>query len=193
MRKLYFALLTFALCFLILSTNNFAQTRLSMQAGLQIPESDFGNVANSGFGIGATVEFKHNSKFSFTAGVTYNHWAQKNPYNSQPVGSFSSVPLTVGFRYYFRPQDVQPYLGLEVGIYSMTYTQTYEYSTPQSVTQSNETGFGLAPMFGMLINVDETFDIDLNLKYHTVSPGTRSGVFYPANYLGINAGIILEL
>lgn len=183
MRK-FFLVFTLVL-FVSVSTNAQAgKMSITPNVTLAIPLGDFGDGANMGFG--ATVAFMYRviPQLDLTGSLGYLRWGYK-----EFDGSFSSIPLLFGARYYFTNGTVMPYAGAELGLHFAsasiklpTYTlfgETYGGGTESS----SDTDFGVGFGGGTLIQVAPNFLLDATLQFNIIA---RSGS--SSNYLSLEVG-----
>ena len=147
-----------------------AQFKLGVNGGVQIPIGNFGDVANVGFGGGINAEYLLNESFGLGLDAGYYN------FGTEIDGfSFNMIPITVGAKYYFLTEGIQPYAGAGLGIYGFG---------ADSETNWN---FGLAPVIGMQFALSDTFALDLNVKYnHVFTKGSATSTF------GINVGVVYK-
>ncbi len=166
-----------------------AQIKVSGQIGIQAPTGDFGAIEGNGFGITGTVEFYHLDRLNFTASIAYHSWGKRTYQGSRYAISYDAIPVLIGFRYYIPEKSFQPYFSLETGIYYMTRTQTDQSTLPEFTVQDNNSAFGFVPGIGVMLKIDPSIFIDVNLKYNTTTPSIQDGYVYPGSYVGINGGV----
>lgn len=170
---------------LILTTvSSFAQMRLSLQAGVQIPTSDFAESAGAGFGAHATFEYWQNTALSFTGTVGYNTWGPKDDLPPGRDYNVTAVPILIGLRYYLATGPFHPYLGAELGLYIVSIDVEQRIGNTIVSTEDSETKFGLAPVFGFRYHISQSVDLDFNFKYNIITTEENS-----TTYMGINGGI----
>lgn len=114
-------------------------------------------------------------------------------------------PVNIGFEYHILTTRLKPYVGLDLGFY-ITKTQIVEVNLNelvigyfQSLGQppppiplgiieltGNDSNFGMAPVAGLLYQINERWNIDLNCKANGIYvPKEKSGAIVLSFNLGI--------
>ncbi|WP_165366201.1 outer membrane beta-barrel protein [Brumimicrobium glaciale] len=74
------------------------------------------------------------------------------------------MPITVGVEYRFLTEKIQPYVGLNLGIYNFTY----EYADFIAEYSGSEAYLGVSPKVGISVDLTNKISIDATVKYHLV-------------------------
>ncbi len=156
-----------------------AQVELGVTVGAQIPTGDLGNGTKTGYGLNVVGKYFVKEDIAFGLNLGYSRFKT----DAEGV-SFSIVPITGLFEYYFSSQKVRPYVGADIGAYS--FGAKVEY---MGISESeSKIYFGFAPTGGLLCRINGQLSFCANLKYHYVtSEGSAS------TWLGVNAGVVIKL
>ena len=187
--------LIFFSVFFVLSSYEiiFCQTKLSIQGGIAFPAGDFSQIANNGFGVCGTLEFPQDENLSVTGSVGYYNWGPYSAYYMGPSDSYSNFQVMLGVRYELSQINIHPYMGIELGMNSMTYTHSVPFGATSTVYESSITKLGIAPMFGVILKINKKLNFDVNIKYNVAPSETVYNVTYPSNFFVLNAGFQFEL
>jgi outer membrane protein W len=88
---------------------------------------------------------------------------------------------------------IKPYVGADMGPYTFGYTTTSTSGDYSASTSPGSTQFGIAPVLGIECHAYKKIAFEANLKYNSVSwaaVDNGTGSKRPANYVGINFGIV---
>ncbi len=187
--------LTFAAVFFFLISGQFisGQTKLSIQGGIAFPAGNFNQVANNGFGVCGTIEFPQDENLYITGSAAYYSWGPYTAYYMGPADSYSNFQVMLGIRYLFPSPNVHPYLGVELGMNSMTYTHSVPFAGTSTIYESSTTKLGIAPMFGAIVKINNRLNFDVNLKYNVAPSEAVYNVTYPSTFFALNAGFEFTL
>ncbi len=156
-----------------------AQVELGITLGAQIPTGDLSNGTKTGFGLNAVGKYFIQENIALGLNLGYSKFET----DAEGV-SFSIVPVTGLFEYYFNSQKVRPYVGADIGAYS--FGAKVEY---MGINESDsKIYFGFAPTGGLLCRISDQLSFCANLKYHYVTSEGGS-----STWLGINAGVVIKL
>jgi len=183
MKKL--SVLLFALlCFFSLNVN--AQIVGGATVGLQAPMGDFGDGAKMGFGINLVGKYMLNENMAVGLNLGYNRFGAEDlglgDYDVD--ASFFAIPITGLFEYHFSGNTVKPYIGADLGLYSLGAKAKYQGES----ASTSDMYFGLAPVAGILYDISENLTFCANIKLHNVFSDGDS-----TSWFGINAGVIIPL
>ena len=143
---------------LFMSSAAFSQ--FGVKAGFALGEPLDDNTSNLffGFDVGVTYEISENLR----AELLIERIARKDVITLGFFGSFSIksiiMPITVGADYRFLTDKIQPYAGLNVGLYRFTGKATGQ--------SNSDSYFGLFPKAGVSVEITDNILIDANIKYH---------------------------
>lgn len=161
--------------FLLIPIAGFAQQvhqpwrhQFDLEAGLKIPSGDLQDhlLIKNGMGIGLTyyIQILSDRHFFLSAGVGYD-WFDTDLGGAQQIQSETKVdiiPFNIGVRYNFRLTGIQPYVGLELGMWRFHVTS----DIPQLGEKSSTTfAFTPIPKVGVRIPLVPQVDFDANIKY----------------------------
>ncbi|UCH65478.1 MAG: hypothetical protein JSW63_12875 [Ignavibacterium sp.] len=166
-----------------------AQARISVGVicSANIGLSNFGEKYGTDYGGAAFLFFSPSSVADLTLSVGYNKWEKDNE-------SFTSVPLLVGFRYYYDLKVVKFYLPAFLGLHFTTKgfvepTAVVDGSIygGNEISMSHEYfGFGLG--LGVLVPLSSKLYLDISTTFNSIA-ATESNL----NYIAINGGIQIGL
>ena len=94
------------------------------------------------------------------------------------------IPVVLTGRYYFLTKSIQPYAGVDAGLYTAGYKEEYP-DYPEENYSESASKFGLAPVVGLQFKLSNALALDVNAKYNLIF--TEGG---PAKILGFNVGIV---
>ena len=144
------------------------QNQIAVTGGPQLTTGAFGDGFKTGSGLAATYYYRPSSHFFFGLRGGFHRF--------QPQGGgarFDILPLQFASKYNFSITGVQPYVGLDGGLYLLR---------PEVGDGSSE--FGVAPKFGLRIPIASGVDIDLNATYEVILQDPDN-----TTYIGLNAGV----
>jgi hypothetical protein len=129
----------------------------------------------TGFGINGTFYYQLLTRVTFLSlSAGYNSFGVEGSSST----SVTVVPILIGLKYNFTLTGVQPYIGLELGVYN-----TSVKVNGNTVEGSGGSDFGIMPKFGVRIPLAPQFDLDLVLKYHNVFSDQTF------NFIGLDGGV----
>jgi outer membrane protein W len=183
-----------------------AQISVGLTGGMGLPMGDMADKAKmdlgSGFGGGLTGRYFLNDNMAVGLNLSYFSFAVNN-IPSGATASYSNMPITAAFDYYFMDEGIKPYAGIEAGfLYSSIKSTTSILGTAFEATGS-KSGLLIAPVVGVAYGVNDALDIMINAKYMygmtsgkmdvtTTSGGqsqTNSIDWYDATFVNINLGV----
>ncbi len=176
--------------FLLVSISNAQVGKMSIEPNvvLALPIGSFGDGHNIGIGGSAMFMYRVINQLDLTGSIGYIRWGNKDI-----DGSFSSVPLLFGARYYFQRGQVMPYANAELGLHfssSKVSLPTFTF-LGQTVGGGNEssssTDFGIDFGGGTLIKITPNFMMDANFQYNLIA---SSG---SASFLSLEIGAVFGL
>lgn len=180
---------------LILMGSSFlmAQAKISVQVGMAFPSGNFSNVATNGYGVGGTIEFKQDELLSVCAFIGYYTWGPYTVWYLGPSDSYSNFQVMIGLRYAFSQQKVHPYMGLDIGMNSLSYSRTTYYGYTSTTTQLTQGRIGAAPVFGVIFKVNTGLNLDINFKYNFTSQELYNANIFPTSFFVLNAGLRFDM
>lgn len=169
---------------LMFSTAAFSQ--LGVKAGFALGEPLDDNTSNMhlGFDVGITYNITDNFRVEFL----FETLMRKETLNVPFLGSMDIktgiMPITVGADYIFLTDKIQPYAGLNIGV--------YRFSAEVFGSKDSESYFGLFPKVGASFEVADNIFIDANVKYHVAFSGNNNGSNKNTTIFGANIGLIYK-
>jgi hypothetical protein len=141
--------------------------QLAVTGGAQFATGSFGDAWKTGTGLAVTYYSRPSSRFFFGARVGYQRFKAQTGNSTLNV-----IPLHFASKYNFALTGVQPYLGVDGGLYLLR---------PDGPDNTSE--FGVAPKFGLRFPLASGVDLDVNATYEVIlnDPSNQT-------YLGVNAG-----
>jgi outer membrane protein W len=146
------------------SVNTNAKFKLDFNGGLM---STFEKESKMYFGGGISGEYLVTPNIGIGLGVGYytnsvTGYIEDYGVNGTVTSSF--IPVTLFGRYYFLTKSIQPYAGVDIGLYNIGGKVEYEGES-ESGSISN---FGLAPVLGLQFKLSKTLALDVNAKYNYI-------------------------
>jgi len=159
---------------LVISAN--AQIKLIGGVGLAMPMGDFADVAKTGIGINIGGKYMLNEKMA--VGANFGYFKMGEKVDGMKI---SLMPIMGSFTYYFGNDKMKPYVGADLGFYSVKVDI-------EGLGDNSETDFGFAPTVGIEYGINDKFSLDVNAKYNYINsdPDAQS-------FIGINVGIVYNL
>ena len=156
--------------------------------GILFPMGDFGDFANTGFGLFGTFNNKIDQNLYVTGSLGYTSFG--GPEVGYVKITSTIIPILGGIRYNFDKMSngITPYVGAEAGLY--VFSSSAKYSTggySQTVT-SSETDFGIAIKGGIKYPLDEGMALDVNLRFDNAFASGSNVSFF-----ALRAGVAFNL
>jgi hypothetical protein len=168
-----------------------AQLKIGVNGGLGLPMGSFGDANKMGFGGGVVGKYLLNEKIALGLNIGYYSFAGKDLGLGITGEKLSIMPITALFNFYFASEGFKPYVGADLGFYSVKYkTPTIDLGGFGTIEGSSETltKIGFAPTVGFEASLSEKVGLDVNAKYHYISTEGDA-----TSYIGINVGLIFAL
>jgi len=144
------------------------QNQLAVTGGPQFPTETFEESFDTGAGLAVTYYSRPSSHvFLGLRGGYHRFEAQTGD------ATLNVIPLQIATKYNFSLTGLQPYVGVDGGVYLLR---------PESGEENSE--FGVAPKFGFRVPIAFGVDLDLNATYEVVFTEPEN-----TTYVGLNAGI----
>jgi len=171
-------------CLLAVATMASAQGKMSLggNVGIYLPMGDFGDVANTGFGILPQFEYQWKPNVNLTGTVGYVSFGGESGtlYGMQYEYSYSDMPILVGAKYYFGEGKMKPYAMAKTGLHMFKAEATVGGFS----ASASETYFGIDLGAGFEMPMGEKMNFDVAGGFESIfSEGESS------NSLVISAGI----
>jgi len=176
------------------SVSSGAKIKLGLNGGIVYPPAEG---AKTFFGGGISGEYLATPHIGIgiSAGYYYNQVAEAKE-GIKTINSHSFIPVTLTSKYYFLTQSIQPYAGVDVGLYTellgakMKFPDgvdsflrdLLEKTLPKSVSNSY---FGLAPVLGLQFKLSNALALDVNAKTNLLFREGELGYNF-----GFNVGIV---
>ncbi len=167
------------ICFFTFNAN--AQILGGATLGLQAPIGDFADGIKMGVGINLMGKYMFKDNMAVGLNLGYNRFGIED---SDGDASVSMIPITGLFEYHFEGSTIKPYVGADLGLYSYGWKFKYDGQTEKD----SEIHFGLAPVAGILYDINDNVTFCANIKIHNVFDDGDT-----ASWIGINAGVIIPL
>lgn len=166
-----------------------------VNAEVSVPLGDFSDIASMGFGLNGAFIYGISEVFEATGSLGFISWSRDIPTISELIetsadGSFTSIPIMAGARYYFPQRNLMPYAALELGLHIFS---TSDYIITISDVESKFDGttdvnFGFTFGGGAVYEVSKGFKVDGSLKYNIIN-GDPSSLTHLTLRVGVLFGI----
>jgi len=141
--------------------------QLAVTGGPQFPTDTFEKAFDTGGGLAVTYYSRPSSHFFFGLRGGYHRFEAQTG-----DATLSVIPLHIASKYNFSLTGLQPYAGVDGGVYLLR---------PNEGEDDSE--FGVAPKFGVRVPIAFGVDLDLNATYEVVFTDPEN-----TTYVGLNAG-----
>ena len=164
------------------SVNTSSQLKFGLSGGIQHPTEE-GSKLHVGGGISGEYLATPHIGIGLNAGYYVNGYFQNGEgIKGLQVTSYL-VPVTLTGKYYLSTNNIQPYGGVDAGLYKMGAKAKYE---GQSASYS-KSYFGISPVVGLQIGLSDVLALDVNAKYNfCFSEGELKGI------VCFNLGIVIS-
>ncbi len=178
-----------------ITTLSTAQSKFGtgINAGIALPNGDFGDVYNLGFGGGASLTYDLAQEWQLLASAGYYRFSFNDDLFNDFLKSIgvnetvdveaplSLIPIMVGGRYFFTQGEFKPYATAVVGIHIMSVSaedvkisgQTYDVNTTETQTKG-AWGIGLGFLYKVAPKIHLNLDAKFNGNSSEVSQTTSS-------------------
>ncbi len=183
-------LISIACIFVIASGISYSQNNLSIGVwgGLAVPTGHFGDIHDSGIGLGGNVEYRLNPTWSITGSAGFNRWSLSEvlvdelglDHEEIYETSLTTVPLLAGVRYYLSTGGISPYAAGEIGIHIVSWDESFLDETISG--SGSDIGVGVGG--GAVIHLNPTVQIDASVKYNTINTEGES-IDYLSAFIGV--------
>lgn len=182
-------LLTLLLVLVLVTLTTAQESKFSAGFGATTvyPVGEFSdNFASVGYGGKLNFFFGLNPNLDLSVALGY--WTVAGDYPESVVtlddenGSYSNIPINVGLRYIFGQSSTKPYLSAGIG-WNFVSTTTPEYRDTHAggkvyqSTSHSESAFGYFAGAGVIVETSETFYLDFNANYNSISTSGNSTGF----------------
>lgn len=154
--------------------------------------SQFGIKGGGAFGVVTNTKNTNPAYGGFYAGATYNitddlrvEALLEGMFRSKNSVTSTFLPVTFGADYSFLSGMVRPFVGFNLGSYTIS-SKTKFAGSNQNFSVSG-TQFGLFPKVGVNIALTDNLLLDITTKYHVIfAKGNNSGT---TQLFGLNLGV----
>ena len=155
--------------------------KLGVNAGLQIPtEKEKGAKTYLFFGSGISGEYLATPHLGIGLSAGYYAYTVEG---GGLKGTSYLIPVALTGRFYLSTTSIQPYAGVDVGLYTNGAKVKYQgESASESVSK-----FGLAPVLGFQFKLSDALALDINAKYNHIFTEVKN-----TGLIGINAGFVFN-
>jgi len=171
----------FILLFFSKINHNHAQTlRMSLVGGLAAPLNDERTDFKLGYAMIGSVKYEVTEQFGIGVAFGFQALGRGNSGQGRTVG-----PVSASVDYAFLTGQVQPYVGLDIGLFAARDS----FRGIGFGLNSNDLNFGLSPQLGARITLAERWALDVHGRYQW--GGIRDRDDYHA--LLLMAGVVYRL
>lgn len=138
--------------------------------------------SENGFGGGITGRYWLNDNMA--VGINANYFSFKTKdVPSGVTSSYSVLPISLAFDYYFMNDGFKPFAGLEAGYMIGSWIAKYDANyagngNPAFESSFKNNGLFVAPVVGAAYGINDNFDIILNAKYMLGLNGGKQDLSY---------------
>jgi len=161
-----------------------ARFNLGVKPGLQIP-TEKADKRYLFFGGGISGEYLPIPRIGI--GISAGYYAyqlEQKVYGIIVKTTASIIPVTFSGKFYFLTENIQPYAGVDVGL----FTLGAKVKSQGESASASESYVGLAPVIGLQFNISNMLALNVHAKYNLIfSEGKSTG------FIGCNVGIIFTL
>jgi hypothetical protein len=177
--KYFMAIFIFVVFAGTISANAQNPMRVGGELGVQLPMGDFGDGANTGFGISGIFHYHLNPNLIIGGTLGYQSWGGKSD-----GFSWSNIPIMGLINYMFATEGLKPFVGGELGINSTSVS----YDIFGFTGSESTTNLGINILGGVEQQLNENLSWRVNAKYNIIFDSEDN-----LSFLGINAGIMYHL
>lgn len=139
-------------------------------------------VSDAGYGGGLTGRYWLNDNMAVGLNISYFTFGTKDV-PADVTSSYSVMPISLAFDYYFMTEGFKPFAGLEAGYVNCAWIAKYPVnylgsSSPAFDISYNNSGLYIAPIVGAAYGVNDNIDINLNAKYMLGLNGGNQDIKY---------------
>jgi opacity protein-like surface antigen len=163
------------------------QMSLGVNAEFGLPMGTFSDISDLGIGGTALFGYQIDPNLTLTGRAGYISFSGKDidAGSFKLKTSYGIIPILVGARYYFTPEDTYRIYGAaEVGLYMLSVSASTTVMGYSVDVTSSETKFGFAPTVGAQFKVGDNMNLDAHVNYSYIS--TEGDAL---TYLGIGVGL----
>jgi opacity protein-like surface antigen len=177
--KYYITVIAFLVLLSTSSVYSQNPMRVGGELGIQLPMGDFGDGANTGFGLSGIFQYQLQPQIIVGGTLGYQSWG------GQAEGfSWSNIPIMGLINYQFNTEGLIPFVGAELGLNMLSAS----YDIFGFSGSSSSTEFGINILGGVEQRLNENLSWRVNAKYNMILASGSN-----ITYLGINAGVMYHL
>jgi hypothetical protein len=191
MKKVLFTVLILLMVVSLTQAQSKGDMGIAAQAGIALPTGDFGDVYDMGFGGKAVFMYHLNPNMALTGSAGYLTWSRKSDFGD---GTFGTIPVLAGIRYFLGKGDFKPYLTGEAGLflsnfsYDVTIVNPFTGTTISQTYDDSGSDFGIALGGGFFLPLGKSMKLDVSANYNMIfTTGSTT------SYLGVFAGLAFPL
>jgi outer membrane protein W len=182
MKKTFLAFLAIiTLSFLAINESK-AQMALGANLGASLPLGTFGDVYNLGLGGGVQGSYFLSPKFAVGLNISYYTFGAKN-LPSGVSANYGILGFAPSAQYFFTEEGFRPYVGADLGYYSLSIS-----GTGLGGASISKGYVGVTPQVGFLYDFTSNLALNVNIKYNLVLSDPSSLASLP-----VNVGILYTL
>lgn len=139
-------------------------------------------VSDVGYGGGLSGRYLLNDKMAVGLNISYFTFGVKDV-PADVTSSYSIMPISLAFDYYFMTEGFKPFAGIELGYINCAWSAKYPANYQGGVSPAfdisfNNNGLYIAPIVGAAYGVNDNIDINLNAKYMLGLNGEKQDLKY---------------
>lgn len=181
MKKKYLLLSAFVLGFI---PSSFSQGyQIGGSLGVQFPMGSFGEYYNMGLGLtlSGRYELKHGMRVG--ANIGYHRMGVHGD-----EGFVRIIPVSGVFEYHFGKGKIRPFLGAEMGFYSLTMVEISKFLGKTDKDKETRVDLGFSPSFGVAYELNKDLSIFSTIKYNHIFTPVEA-----TSWFGLNVGVSYKL
>ena len=137
------------------------------------------------FGGGINGEYLATPNFGIGLSAAYYAYQVKIAGVGKTVASF--MPVTLTGKYYFLTENIQPYVGADVGLYRFGQKVKWEMEGKSESDSDPKSYFGLSPVVGLQFKLSDVLALDVNSKCNFIFLEGETRYNF-----GFNVGIVFK-
>lgn len=188
MRNLTYTALVALLYNIVLNNQAQAQFQVNAMGSYIGPVERYASYGDGSWGGGAALKYFTNSHMAVGLNGRYFTNTRSRDYGSYSGNDrITAIALTGQVECFLTETVLQPYVGIEAGLYISKFNSELSGSLNQTVSFSN-TYFGLAPKIGVQYSITPIVGLNIEGGYHIIFDGND-----PSNSLLLSGGVFLKL
>lgn len=157
-------------CIALMPTSLQAQFQLNLTGNYLIPIQSGGSFDNGQWGPEVTLRYFTSPHLAIGLNARYSTKSSSTEFPSQSLSArdkFTSISITGRVDYFFTQSALQPYVGLEAGLYKTRFKNEITGATAYTVA-FNDHYFLIGPKLGLQYRIIPSLGIDLAASYQLV-------------------------